>query len=62
MIEALAEMWSRLSFKEEEQSDVVIEKEWMEESSSVGKNYLVGKLMMNKMVNVEAMKNIFLKI
>ncbi|XWS13478.1 hypothetical protein CRYUN_Cryun36dG0040400 [Craigia yunnanensis] len=55
-------MWSRLSLTEEEQLDVIIEKEWIEDSSSIGKNCLVGKLMMNKMENVEAMKNVFLKI
>ncbi|XWS50900.1 hypothetical protein CRYUN_Cryun12cG0129700 [Craigia yunnanensis] len=62
MTKALVEIWSKVSLIEEEQSDIIIEKEWIEDTSSMGKNCPIGKLMMNKMVNIEAMKNVFMKI
>ena len=62
MSEGLEEMWNRLSLTEKEQLDVIVERDWMEDISEVGKNNLVCKLLLCKMVNVEAMKNVFRKI
>ncbi|XWS54159.1 hypothetical protein CRYUN_Cryun10bG0065400 [Craigia yunnanensis] len=62
MSEGLEDMWNKLSLIEEEQYDVVVEKEWVEDILEVGKNYLIRKLILKKAVNVEAMKYIFFKI
>ena len=62
MSEGLEDIWSRLSLTKKEQFDIIIEKEWVEDISEVGKNCLLGKLLLLKAVNVEAMKNVFLKI
>ena len=37
---------------------MVVEKDWFEEVRKVRKNCLVGKLVLNKRVNVEVMKNV----
>ena len=62
MTEALIEMWSRLSLTEEEMSDVIIEKDWLDDMFEVSRHCLLGKLLMRKNVNMEAMKNVFKKI
>ncbi|XWS68953.1 hypothetical protein CRYUN_Cryun04dG0138100 [Craigia yunnanensis] len=55
-------MWSRFSLIEEEQIDVVIEKEWVKDMMERSKNYLLGKILMKKQVNMKAMKNVFMKV
>ncbi|XWS13549.1 hypothetical protein CRYUN_Cryun36dG0046500 [Craigia yunnanensis] len=62
MEEGLEKLWSRFSLTEEEQLDVVIEKEWVEDMVERSKNYLLDRLVMKKPVNLEAMKNIFMKV
>ena len=62
MDEKLAEMWSKLSLMEKEQVDIIIEKEQVEDTSSMGKDCLLENVMSNKMVNLEAMRNVFMKI
>ena len=62
MDEKLTEMWSKLSLTEEEQANIVIENEWIEDTSSMGKDCLLGKVLLNKPVNIEAMRNVFMKI
>ena len=62
MAEKLAEMWSKLSLTEEEQADIVIEKDWIEDTVPMGKNCLLGKVLTNKRVNIEAMRNVFMKV
>ncbi|XWS23345.1 hypothetical protein CRYUN_Cryun28dG0005100 [Craigia yunnanensis] len=62
MLEGLAEMWNRFSLTEEEQSDVVIEKEWVEDTIEKSKNCLLGKMVTRKPVNIEAIKNVFMKL
>ena len=59
MNKELEHLWGKLSLTEKEQTDVVIEKDWLEEGEEVGKRCLVGKLVLNKRVNVETMKNVF---
>ena len=51
-----------LSLTKEKQTDVLIEKEWVEELLKKGRNCLLGKLMMKKAVNMEAMKMVFMKL
>ncbi|XWS36061.1 hypothetical protein CRYUN_Cryun20dG0051000 [Craigia yunnanensis] len=55
-------MWSKFSLTDEEQRDVVIENEWVEDSLEKSKKYLFGKMVMQKPVNLEAMKNVFTKL
>ncbi|XWS22384.1 hypothetical protein CRYUN_Cryun29cG0029300 [Craigia yunnanensis] len=62
MGEILEEMWSHLSLTEEEQNDIYVEKEWVGDGSEVDKKCLLGKLLLRKIANVEAMRNVFLKI
>ncbi|XWS08987.1 hypothetical protein CRYUN_Cryun40dG0047300 [Craigia yunnanensis] len=61
MADDLEEMW-RFSLTEEEKTDVVIEKEWVEDMSEKSKNYLLGKMVMRKNMNKEAMKVVFTKL
>ena len=62
MNDSLEELWSRLSLTEEEQDVVAVEKEWVEDVSAVGNKCLLGKLLIRRNVNIEAMRNVFLKI
>ncbi|XWS48308.1 hypothetical protein CRYUN_Cryun13aG0064400 [Craigia yunnanensis] len=62
MADNLEEMWRRFSLTEEEQTDVVIEKEWVENTSEKSKNWLLGKMVMKRNVNMEATKVIFTKL
>ncbi|XWS50373.1 hypothetical protein CRYUN_Cryun12cG0082400 [Craigia yunnanensis] len=58
MSEELEKLWEKLSLTEEEQTDVVIDKDWLAEVEELGKNCLIGRLVLNKKVNVGAMKNV----
>ena len=60
--EELEQLRGKLSLTEEEQLKVVVEQEWLEDSKEAGKNYLIGKLALQKRVNVEAMKNILCNV
>ena len=62
MIESLEELWSRLSLIEKEQDEVVVKKDWIEDVSAVGNKCLLGKLLLRRAVNIEAMRNVFLNI
>ena len=62
MTESLEEMWNRLSLTEEEQNEVVVEKEWVDDGAEVGNKSLLGKLLLRRSVNIEAMRLVFLKI
>ena len=41
MSESLEDMWSRLTLTEEEQTDVVVDKSWADDSSEVGKKMFI---------------------
>ena len=62
MMEALEELWSKFSLTEDEQSDIIVEQERVNDPTKVKKNYALGKLVMRKPMNLEAMKNVFIKI
>ena len=62
MIEVLEEMWSKFSLTEEEKTDVVIEKLWIEDLLERSKYFLLGKMVMRKPINIEAMKLVFMKL
>ena len=47
-----------MSLTEEEQFEVVVEQDWVDEVKEVGKKCLLGKIVLNKRVNVEVMKNV----
>ena len=46
MTESLEEMWNRLSLTEEEQNEVVVEKEWVDDGAEVGNKCLLEKLLL----------------
>ena len=52
------DLWRKLSLTEDELTKMVVEKDWLEKAKEVGKNCLVGKLVLNKRVNVGVMKNV----
>ena len=58
MNEELEKLWEKLSLTEAEQTEVIVEKDWQEKDNEVGENCLIGKLVLNKRINVEAMKNV----
>ena len=51
-----------MSLIKEEQSDVIVEQELVDDILEVGNNCVLGKFLMRKPVNVEAMKSVFIKI
>ena len=62
MADDLEEMWRRFSLTEEEQSEVAIEKEWVDDILEKSRYCLLGKIVMRKNVNMEAMKMVFVKL
>ena len=62
MTDTLEELWSKFSLTEDEQSDIIVEQGWANDPTKVEKNCALGKILMRKTVNVEAMKNVFIKI
>ena len=58
MNEDLEKMWEKLSLTEVKQVEMVVEKDWLEEVREAGKHCLIGRLVLNKRVNLEAMKNV----
>ena len=60
MNEKLENLWGKLSLTEEEQTEVVVEEDWIEDE--VGRKCLIGKLLLNRRVNVEVMKNVLSNI
>ena len=62
MNEDLEKKWKKLSLTEAEQVEVIVEEDWLEEAKEAGKHYLIGRLVLNKRVNLEAMKNVLLMV
>ncbi|XWS10326.1 hypothetical protein CRYUN_Cryun39dG0066600 [Craigia yunnanensis] len=62
MADDLEEMWRRFLLTKDEQSEVVIEKEWVDDMLDKSGNCLLGKIVMGKYVNMEAMKMVFVKL
>ena len=60
MNEKLEHLWGKLSLTEEEQMEV--HQKWLEEVKEVGKNCLIGKLVLNRRVNMVVMKNVLTNI
>ena len=58
MNEDLEKMWEKLSLTEAEQVEVVVEGNWLDEAREAGKHCLIGRLVLNKRVNLDAMKNV----
>ena len=46
----------------EDQTNVVVEKDWLEEAAEVGKNCLIEKFVLNKRVNIKTMKIILCNV
>ena len=62
MIEDLEFLWSKLFLTEDEQNVVKINEDWIEKIFQEDKNCLVEKIFIKKIVNIEAMKNVFIII
>ena len=62
MNETLEDLWSKLTLTEDERIDVLVDKEWIDVPSEVSKNCLLRKILMRKLVNLEAMKTVFMKV
>ena len=58
MSEDLEHLCGKLSPTQEEQIEVLVGKDWLEEVKEVGKNCLIGKIVLNKRMNMVAMKNV----
>ena len=57
----LEELWKNLSLTSDEQQDVIIEKKWIEEIVQARKNCLFGRMVINRVMNMEAMKGVLQK-
>ncbi|XWS45372.1 hypothetical protein CRYUN_Cryun15aG0131200 [Craigia yunnanensis] len=62
MADELDSLWAKLSLTEDEQNVVKVSEEWIEETLQEGRNYLVSKVFTRKVVNIEAMRNVFSRI
>ena len=58
---SLEELWKNLSLTSNEQQDVIIEQKWIEETVQARKNCLLGRMVINRVVNMEAMKGVLQK-
>ena len=58
----LEKLWNNLLLTADEQLEVVIEKNWIEETAQARKNCLLGRMVINRAVNMEAMKLVLQKI
>ena len=58
MSDKLENLWANLSLTEEELTNVVVAEDWLDEVKKVGENCSVRHLVLNKRVNLEAMKNV----
>ncbi|XWS63518.1 hypothetical protein CRYUN_Cryun06bG0105300 [Craigia yunnanensis] len=58
----LESLWNNLSLTKDEQNEVVIEKDWVKNNENAKRNCLVGKMVINKSVNLEAMKSVLQNI
>ncbi|XVF38039.1 hypothetical protein REPUB_Repub20aG0063400 [Reevesia pubescens] len=62
MEESLSDLWNRFNLIEDEQSEVLVEKEWFVETLKKLKNYLVGKILSSRVVNADVLHSIFTKV
>ena len=62
MADDLEEMWRQFLLTEEEQLELAIAKEWVDYISKKSRYCLLGKIVMRKNVNMEAMKMVFVKL
>ncbi|XWS66311.1 hypothetical protein CRYUN_Cryun05aG0188800 [Craigia yunnanensis] len=62
MDKTLEDLWNKLTLIEDERTEVLVEKEWIDDPSEVSKNCLLGKILMRKPVNLEVMKTVFMKL
>ena len=62
MEDSLAKMWNKLSLTDTEQEEVTLEQDWVEETEAEGEKCIIGKVLSNRVVNMEAMRNVFSKI
>ncbi|XVF71961.1 hypothetical protein PTKIN_Ptkin12aG0082300 [Pterospermum kingtungense] len=61
MAAELDDLWQKLSLAEECTKEVVVEEEWVGDPVSNGKYCLLGKLIINRASNLEAMRNVLAK-
>ncbi|XWS21886.1 hypothetical protein CRYUN_Cryun30bG0094300 [Craigia yunnanensis] len=62
MTKALEEMWNKLTLTKEERDDIIVEQEWVDDVKEVNQNCALGKILMVKPMNIEAMRSVFIKI
>ena len=58
----LEDLWNKLSLTEDEKSKVVIEKDWIEETTDARRNCLLGKLLTKRVLNLEVMRSVVYKV
>ena len=58
----LEDLWNNLSLTKDEQHKIVIDKNWVEEVAHAMRNYLIGKMILKRAVNLEAMKTILQEV
>ena len=62
MNEEFEHLWGKLSLTVEEQNEIIIKKDWLKDGEKADKRCLIGRIILNRRVNVEAMKNVLCTI
>ena len=58
----LKDLWNKLSLTGDKKSEVVIEKDWIEETTDARRNCLLGKLLTKRVLNLEVMRSVVYKV
>ena len=54
--------WNKLSLTENELYEVIIDKNWVDDNAHARRNCLIGKMVIKRAINLEAMKTMLQKV
>ncbi|XVE87987.1 hypothetical protein DITRI_Ditri19aG0032200 [Diplodiscus trichospermus] len=54
----ITERWNNFHLSDDDDDDIIIEKDWVADAVQVAAHCLVGRLLLKKVFNIDAMKNL----